>query len=313
MKLVCSIAALFLLLVTLPGGLSMGKGTSDLALLLPDIIEGWKVTREDARYGRDTLYDYIDGGAELYLSYGFKRVINRTYVKANQPDMVVDIFDMATSQNAYGVFSHSMETVETTFGQGSQSSEGLVLFWKGPYYISIMAHPETAESKKTLIDLAKKIDGAIAEEGPLPALLNLLPQRGLARESIRSFHHHAWLNSHYFVADQNILNIDDTTDALLAKYGEGKKRSFLLLIQYRDDKAAHSAYDKFVKQYLPELSQKKSVQIEDGTWTACHLAGSLLIAVFNAPGKDGAVHLIGEVEKRLGGNCQKLHEKKEKI
>ena len=299
MKLVCSIAACFLLVVTVPGGVIMGKDTSDLALLLPDTLQGWKVTGEDARYGRDTLYDYIDGGAELYLSYGFKRVINRTYVQANQPDMVVDIFDMDTSQNAYGVFSHSMETVETTFGQGSQSSEGLVLFWKGPYYISIMAHPETAESKKALIDLAKKIDCAIAEEGPLPALLTLLPQSGLVRESIRSFHHHAWLNSHYFVADQNILHIDDTTDALLAKYGEGKKRSLLLLIQYPDNTAAQSAYANFVKQYLPELSQRKSVKIEDGTWTACHLAGSLLMAVFNAPKEDEAVHLMDEVKKRL--------------
>ena len=299
MKLVGSIAVVALLMVTLPGGLSMGKGTSDLALLLPDTILGWKVRGEDARYGRDTLYDYIDGGAELYLSYGFKGVINRTYVKANQPDMVVDIFDMDASQNAYGVFSHSMETVETTFGQGSQSSEGLVLFWKGQYYISIMAHPETAESKKALIDLAKKIDCAIAEEGPLPALLTLLPQSGLVRESIRSFHHHAWLNSHYFVADQNILHIDDTTDAVLAKYGEGTKRALLLLIQYPDHKAAHRAYDNFVKQYLPELSQKKSVKIEDGTWTACHLAGSLLMAVFNAPQEDEAVLLMQRVEKRL--------------
>ena len=299
MRLLFATAALFLLMVTLPGGLSMGKGTSDLALLLPDTLQGWKVSREDARYSRDTLYDYIDGGAELYLSYGFKKVVNRTYVKANQPDMVVDIFDMDTSQNAYGVFSHSMETVETTFGQGSQSSEGLVLFWKGQYYISIMAYPETAESKKALFDLARKIDGAIAEEGPLPAILNLLPQRSLARESIRSFHHYAWLNSHYFVADQNILQIDDTTDALLAKYGEGKNRSLLLLVQYRDDKAAQRAYKNFVKQYLPELSQKTSVQIEDGTWTACHLEGSLLIAVFNAPKEDGAVLLIKRVEKRL--------------
>jgi hypothetical protein len=287
-------------MVTLPGGLSMGKGTSDLARLLPDTLQGWKVRGEDKRYSTDTLYDYIDGGAELYLSYGFKGVVNRTYVKPNQPDMVVDIFDMDTSQNAYGVFSHSMETVETTFGQGSQSSEGLVLFWKGPYYISIMAHPETPESKKALFDLAKKIDGAIVEEGPLPSLLNLLPERALAKESIRSFHHHAWLNSHYFIADQNILNIDDhTTDALLAKYGEGKNRSLLLLVQYMDDIAAQRAYTNFLRQYLPELSQKQSVQIEDGTWTACHLAGNLLIAVFNAPKEDGAVDLIKRVEKRL--------------
>ena len=299
MRLTCAIAALVLFMVTLPGGVSMGTGTSDLALLMPDTLAGWKVVQDDARYTRDTLYDYIDGGAELYLSYGFKRVVNRTYVRPRQPDMVVDIFDMGTSQNAYGVFSHSMETVESTFGQGSQSSEGLVLFFKGQYYISIMAHPETPQSKKALFNLAKKIDATIVEEGPLPPLLNLLPQQDLVRESIRSFHHYAWLNSHYFVADQNILAIDDTTDALLAKYEDGKARSLLLLVQYRDDKAAQDAYTRFLKQYLPELSQKKSVQIEDGTWTACHVSGNLLIAVFNAQKEDGAVLLIKGVEKRF--------------
>lgn len=293
-----SVAALLFLMVTLTGGITMAEEMPDLAQLLPDTIHGWKVAREDALYNRDTLYDYIDGGAELYLSYGFKRCINRTYVKPLQPDMVVDLFDMGTSENAFGVFSHSMETDETRFGQGSQSSEGLVLFWKGRYYVSIMSHPETPQSRKALVDLAGKIDGAVADKGPLPAILDLLPQGGLARESIRTFRHHAWLNSHYFVADQNILHIDDTTDAVLAKYGDAQNRFLLLLIEYRDVKGAHGAHDNFVKQYLPKLSQKKAVRIEDGTWTACQLQGNLLIVVFNARKEDEAANLINEVVKK---------------
>ena len=105
---------------------------------------------------RDNLYDYINGGAELYLSYGFNKVINRTYLRPEQPDIVVDLFDMGTSQNAYGVFSHSMETVDAAYGQGSQYSEGLLLFWKDRYYVSIMSYPETTESKKALLALGQK-------------------------------------------------------------------------------------------------------------------------------------------------------------
>ena len=120
------------------GAISMGDDESDLTLLLPDNIEGWKVATNDQIYNSKNLYDYIDGGAELYLSYGFRRVISRRYSKIEQPDIIVDLFDMRTSQNAFGVFSHARETVDNTFGQGSQYTEGLLLFWKDYYYISIL-------------------------------------------------------------------------------------------------------------------------------------------------------------------------------
>jgi hypothetical protein len=284
----------------------MGEVKTDLALLLPKEVEGWRVTAKDQRYNRTTLYQYIDGGAELYLSYGFNEAINRTYSKPNQPAMVVDIFDMGISQNAFGVFSHSREVVEESFGQGSQYTEGLLLFWKDRYYISLLAHPETVESKKAVFTLARNIDKAIKEKGPLPEMLSLLPKKSLVEESIRYFRHHAWLNSHYFVADQNILHINENTDALLAKYGKKDEQSILLLVNYKSDGDAQRAYDDFVKQYLPELSKKPAVKIEDGRWTSCQLQGNLLIVVFNAPGEDNARNLIEEVKelkKREGGKA----------
>ena len=217
---------------TFSGAFSMEKGLLDPALLLPEEVDGWKAPAHDGIYGRDNLYDYINGGAELYLSYGFKKVINRTYLRPEQPDIVVDLFDMGTSQNAYGVFSHSMETLDDSYGQGSQYSEGLLLFWKDRYYVSIMSYPETAESKKALLALGRKIETAIRGKGPLPDILTLLPQAFLIRESVRYFRHYAWLNSHYFIADSNILNINESTEAVLAKYRDGEKTFLLLLVNY---------------------------------------------------------------------------------
>ena len=291
------IAGCFLIMLC-GGAFCMGKGNQDPASLLPDELEGWKAAEKDRVYSRDNLYEYIDGGAELYLSYGFETVISRTYAKPGQPPMVVDLFDMATSQNAYGVFSHSRETVEYTFGQGSQYAPGLLLFWKDRYYISIQAIPETDESKKAVFSLARKIESAIVKEGPLPEILSLLPERSLVGESIRYFRHHAWLNSHYFVSDKNILHINDTTDAVLAKYGEKRERSLLLLVKYRKEKDAECAKSDFIHYYLPELSNRRAVQIEDGTWTACRLTGNMLIIVFNAPGEDSALRLIESVLKK---------------
>ncbi len=276
----------------------MANAPQELSSLLPSAVSGWKAAGQDSIYNRSTLFNYIDGGAELYLSYGFKEVINRRYKREGQPDIVVDIFDMATAPNAFGVFSQSMETVDESFGQGSQVSKGLIVFWKDHYYVSMMAYPETDESKKAIHTLAALIDNAIEKEGPLPAILSLLPEKSLVKESIRYFRHHAWLNAHYFIADHNLLHINDTTEALLAKYGEKNRRSLLLLVSYPDEQSAQLAYRDFLKSYLPNVSGKEPVQIEDGTWTACRLSGNLFIAVFNAAQAVDASQLLDAVEKK---------------
>jgi hypothetical protein len=265
--------------------------------ILPETVDGWEVSEEDQTYNRDNLYKYINGGAELYLSYGFVDVVSRRYSRPNQPEIVVDVFNMGTSQNAFGVFSHSRETVEQTFGQGSQYTAGLLLFWKNNYYVSILANPETPESKQAVFGIARRIDEAIADEGPLPDIISILPRPELVEESIRYFHHYIWLNSHYFVADKNILHIDETCDAVLAKYGPKSSRLILLVVKYHNDKEATVGYNDFVRHYLPELSETPAVQIEDGKWTGCRKVGDLLVVVFNAPAQSDALDMMETVFK----------------
>jgi hypothetical protein len=290
--------AVIFLVVLIVGLSNMANAATELSSLLPSAASGWKAAGKDGIYNRSTLFDYIDGGAELYLSYGFTEVISRRYTSAGKPDIVVDLFDMGNAPNAFGVFSQSMETVDESFGQGSQISKGLIIFWKDRYYVSMMAHPETDESRKALQTLASKIDRAMAKEGSLPSIIKLLPEEALVRESIRYFRHHAWLNAHYFIADHNLLHINDTTEALLAKYREGDNRAVLLLVEYPIAQSAQEAYRDFVKSYLPNVSGQKPVQIEDGTWTACRLSGYLFMAVFNAARAVDATHLLDAVEKK---------------
>jgi len=273
----------------------MTQEGQDLSALMPPSIAGWTVAREDQRYDPKNLYEYINGSAELYRSYGFRTMISRTYTRTDQPDMVVDIFDMATPRNAFGVFTHSRESVENDFGQGSQFYEGYLLFWKGAYLVSILASPETPESKKALTTLAKLIEGAIGEEGPLPDVLALLPADGLLEESLRYFHHYIWQNAHYYLADENLFNINDMTDALLAKYDLADGRAILLLVRYPQAGLATAAHENFIDVYLPERREAPVVQIEEGAWTASETWDNLLAVVFNAPSQASALDLIQRV------------------
>jgi hypothetical protein len=265
--------------------------------LLPRAVDGWKATGEDRAYGRENLHEYIDGGAELYLSFDLMRVAGRTYVREGQPDIIADIFEMESSRDAFGVFSLQRERSDSAFGQGSQYTGGLLLFWKDRYFVSLLASPETMESREAVEKLAREIDAAVPGRGPLPGILSLLPRRSLVPESIRYFHHYAWLNSYYFVAAENILRIDEKTEAVLAKYREGEESAFLLIVRYPDPAAARAARDSFTMHYLRDLPSAKVVRIEDGTWTGCLLEESRLTLVLGASSEASALRLF-EGEKR---------------
>ncbi|MEJ2050520.1 MAG: hypothetical protein P8Y60_11915 [Calditrichota bacterium] len=298
MKKLEYLIALVFSMVILWNAKTWSESMTEFVEFIPESLGGWSKTEADQFYNRGNLYDYIDGGAELYLSYGFQSLVNRTYIQPGQPDIILDIFDMGSSRNAFGVFSHSREKVEKEFGQGSQYTAGSLLFWKDRYFISILASPETPESSQAIKKLSGIIESHIEKEGSLPALIDLLPRDSLIEESVKYFKHYIWLNSYYFIANQNILHIDETTDAVLAKYREKNNKSLLLLVQYPDAESANVAYLDFVKNYFPGISDPSAVRLEDGSWTGTSLKGNLIIAVFNTNSEVQVKNLIHKVSMK---------------
>jgi hypothetical protein len=264
--------------------------------LLPDSILSYQPVNEGSYTGED-LFDYINGGAELFNSYGFNKLITRTYHAEGQPDIITDIFDMGNSYDAFGVFSYSMHKTESDYGQGSQSSKGMIVFWQDRYYVSIIAYPETPGSKKAVDELAQYISKKIGREGNLPEILNFLPNEGLNKESIKYFHHYIWLNSLYFISHENILDISDDTPAVLAKYGDSMAKTILLLIHYPDEMRGKQALDNFLLHYIPDHKDSSPLKIEDGTYINFRITNELLAIVFNAGSPEECQILLDKVNE----------------
>jgi len=263
--------------------------------LLPDEINGWSHNHEDEVYIPDNLHDYINGGAELYISFGFEKVLSRYYSRENQSDIIVEIFDMGSTKNALGIFLHSREKIENDFGQGSQYFDGLLLFWKNRYYVSVLASPETKESKAAIFALAQQIDSKIKVDNNLPEIINLLPPEKLIESSIRYFSHHAWLNSYYFIAHENILHIDKTCEAVLAKYEFDQKPAVLVIVKYPTAEKTQQAKKNFVQEFVPDIGGKKSMQIEDKRWLTVQDKNEYMVIVFNSPDATISENLVNEV------------------
>jgi len=270
---------------------------ADLSAFLPVQSNEWSM-ESDQYFNNENLYDYIDGAAELYLSYGFNTVISRRYACPDEMDIVVEIFDMNGARDAFGVFTNMREKNQHEFGQGSQQIEGSLIFWKDHYFVSLSTHRNTGRSLAAMKKIAAFIDHAIPNENQVPAILGLLPEQNLVSEGYCYFHHYIWLNSYYYIANYNILDVNDQTDGIVAKYGSPDRRSYLLLIQYPDEQAAQAAYAQFVSEFSPELKAANAVRLKDDTWHTAALYERLFASVFNAPGKEEAIQLLNSVKSK---------------
>ncbi len=278
----------------------MGKSALLPIDYLPLEVDGWRAAGEDRIYDATDLFDYIDGAAEPYLHYGFRQVAARRFVREGQPAIIVDFFDMGTSENAFGIFSFEREGKDVGLGQGSEYDAGFMRFWKGRFFISIFAEQETPEAKEAMFGLGKAIDRAITETGPEPDLLALLPRENLLEERVRYFRYHMLLNYHYYVADDNILHLDGRTEAILASYRNAGGNVRLLLVRYLSVEESRAAFADFLQSYAPESMGRGTLRTENGKWMVAQRQANLIVIVFDAPSEEQAQSLIELVRGKQG-------------
>ena len=74
-----------------------GGPMPDFFRLIPARVGDWTAARKDAVYDRKSLYDYMDGGAEVYLAFDFRQVFARKYAGPGGKDKEIslDIYDIA--------------------------------------------------------------------------------------------------------------------------------------------------------------------------------------------------------------------------
>ncbi len=279
------------------------KGKMNQDISLPTEAGGWKWDEKEMKYNSRTLFDYIDGAAELYLAYGFQNLAVRRFDKSKQPPITVELYEMASSEDAYGVFSFERQDEAAGIGQGSEFGGGLLRFWKGKYFVSIYAEGEGGDVESAILKVGRAVADSIPATGPEPKLVDFIPGKdlGLVDQSVRYLKSHVLLNQRFFIAHQNILNLSRQTEAMLAQYIRDKQKTQLLLIRYPNLKEAADAYQGFMKAYLPDAGGKDGSKTEDQKWTIARQRGEFVLIVFGAPTAPDAEALLKATEEKLPG------------
>lgn len=295
-----------LVLLSLTGcAVRVGDTSMNLNKFLPSRVEGWEIIEDDNIYTRETIFDYMNGAGEIYLGYDFQRLFISSFVKDSSPSIAVEIYQMASSEDAYGIFTHDMDGTEVNLGQGAIYSMGLLRFWKGPIFVRLMAEQETEETKRVLFELGRYIASSIEQKGKISEIVTVLPVDGLIKESIHYFHKPVSLNIHYYLADSNILGLNEKTEAILARYDRNNQKIHLLIIQYQTPDEAQKILVEFGRIYFQDKPVVKSSvrleKIENDEFVGAGWLDRFVILIFEAKDSGTVEKLYQDVENKIQG------------
>lgn len=269
----------------------------DMDEFIPEKVFDWTAAEKPDAYDRETIFDYINGAGEVYRQYGFRQLLVKRFKRTNHPSLTVELFDMGDSRDAFGIFSHSREGKTANIGQGSEFRGGLLCFWKNNFFACIYAEKRTDDTDTAVLELASGIEKRIGESGPLPELLDYLPEEGLMHSSIIYFHNQASLNYHYYLAENNILNLSEDTEAVIARYEPHK--AFLLCIMYNNEDQAEKSLQDFIAGYIPEAETTGLAQIEEDQWVKVRAVANFLVIALEAPAEVIAGNLTGAAADKI--------------
>jgi hypothetical protein len=277
------------------------------AVALPESVDGWRRAPHPRRVEPAAIFEYMDGAGELYLAYRFDHLDVVEYASPTQGEILVELYWMRTSDDAYGLLSGdwggepvSLKDPAPAPGPRALYGAGLLRLWSGDLYARVITTRESEASRHAVLALARTIVAGRPDPAP-PRLATVLPQSAgpglqLRPDSVCFLRSHLVLNSVYFVSQRDILGLGPTVEAVAARYGKVR----VLVVRYADAAAARLALESFHAGYLPEAPTGEAgfAHIEDG-WAGFRLSGRGLAVVFEASDREVAASLIAAAAQTI--------------
>jgi hypothetical protein len=202
-------------------------------ITMPD-LQGFKKTSNYPVYTADNLWDFIDGAADTYLSYGFEDLHVAEYIKGKNT-IKLEIYRHKDEIQAFGIYSSERSPSFRFINIGAQAykTDGSLNFFKGKYYIKIRTSSKSEKILQTLETLALKVSDMLHGNSDMPATLKELPETGRKK------------NEETYIKE-SVLGHEFLTGAFKALYEVGDTQFSLFLFK----KGSGSDALKTVSDYL---------------------------------------------------------------
>ena len=193
-----------------PGPRASGIAQGQLGSLLREPLPG-KTARQNpaTTYSPDSLYQYIDGGADIYLLYDFQALLHQDF-KIGATDLITDIYEMGKREDAFGIYASERSPGYKFVAIGGEGyrDRGILNFFADRYYVKLSG--SGANVGPLLDQFARLVSGRIGGVRTLPPLLEKLPRE------------HRVLHSEQYVK-KDPLGHAFLAPAYVVTYAEGKQ------------------------------------------------------------------------------------------
>lgn len=234
----------------------------------------------------------MDGGADAFLLYDVQTLLHQD-LRAGKIDLSIDIFDMGTPENAFGIYASERAPWYYFIPIGTEAyrNEGILNFLQGRYYVKLSAFGEGSDS--LLDQFARAVSAKIGAPGSFPDLLQQLPQTNLKRRS-----------EQYLLKDP--LGHPFLRPAYLATYNLDKQESTLLISIATNESEAQERLKKLDQHFRETGKSESAPELGAGAIRASNsfegnliaqTKGRYLVAVFNPVA--GAAEILKQAVDRL--------------
>ena len=223
-------------------------------------ITDWVQAGKPTTYNTETLYRDRVVSTEIYHNYGFQRQAEVEYQSpkfGSIPYILLEIFDMGTPENAFGIFSvnsHPHPKFEWIGCKAIISGKNL-WFWKGKYFIQIEGYEIATGIREGMVSLARATAKNIQDPPQKIPLLELLPIQYI-RGSEKLFYTNWALRQVNKSLPRIIPQLADGTIGVFAQYRTNSKKSVnpytVFVIRFPNVAEAQSAYDQYRTALMSE-------------------------------------------------------------
>jgi hypothetical protein len=253
-----------------------------------DQFRGWKQEESIAHYNRESLYGYINGGAEIFLQYAFRQLTHAVYfreIQGSSQETIIEIYRMATPLDGFGIFSVNRsggEQVSQKIDALNWISPSQINFVKENYFVNILGFDCSLED---LEDFASIVADNIPGESMIPVDLTRFPKENRIPGSEKYIQGPLAATGESVLLQAEFWRFEQTTRAYACRYYPHNSRAILIQFQMIPD-----SIEKNVQALFQEF-------LEDVETAGSEIKGKNAVGrffIFNRTGLE-AVLILGEV------------------
>ncbi|MBW1895112.1 MAG: hypothetical protein JRI91_15685 [Deltaproteobacteria bacterium] len=286
----------------------------DMSIPIP---EGMASMTLPEKFSPDTLYEKINGKAELYLSAGFKSLLCQRMKSESVSEpgseigpelgselwMEVCVYQMDNDTNAFAVYSRQRRSdgIALNVTEFSYRTGNAIFFTHGPYYIEVVGSASKDELLQYMYVFADRFIKNMSVENKRKPEFELFPQQDLIQKSIS-------------VIPSNAFGYEKLDNMYVATYKQGEKQATLFFSNRKTPKNAEdlsNGYKAFLKMFggnkIPHDTGIENAQLVEifGTYDLFFTKGPYFCGVHESEdietAKKMAVNLFHSLKNNVDG------------